>query len=82
MFPRLTLAILLLGVLSGSVVAMDELAEGFRAPPQETRRRVCWWWLNNLVSREGMYRRFRRLLGKDAADDGRRDMVAGKGGSQ
>jgi len=61
---RLLLAILLLGVLGGSVVAVDELADGFRAPPNEARPRVYWWWLNNLVSREGITRDLEQFRAK------------------
>ena len=49
-------AMLLWSSLSGSALAADELADGFRAPPSEARPRVYWWWLNNLVSREGITR--------------------------
>ncbi|MCY2994329.1 MAG: hypothetical protein NTY19_41615 [Planctomycetota bacterium] len=34
------------GTLSGNALAVDELADGFRAPPNEARPRVDWWWLN------------------------------------
>ena len=64
MLKKFTLAILLLGASSGSVVAGDELADGFRAPPQEARPRVYWWWLNNLVSREGITRDLEQFRAK------------------
>lgn len=34
----------------------DTLAEGFTRPPDEAKPRVYWWWLNNLVSKEGITR--------------------------
>ena len=56
MLKRFMLAVVLLGTFSGSALAVDELADGFRTPPNEARPRVYWWWLNNLVSREGITR--------------------------
>lgn len=56
MLKKVVLACLLLGALGGRAVAIDELADGFRVPPHEARPRVYWWWLNNLVSREGITR--------------------------
>ena len=56
MLKRFLLAALFQGTLSGNALAVDELADGFRAPPNEARPRVYWWWLNNLVSREGITR--------------------------
>ena len=43
---------------------MDELADGFRAPPDEAKPRVYWWWLNNLVSREGITRDLEQFQAK------------------
>ena len=64
MLKRFMLAALLLGTLSGNALAVDELADGFRAPPNEARPRVYWWWLNNLVSREGITRDLEQFQAK------------------
>jgi hypothetical protein len=34
----------------------DDLAQGFRQPPNFAQPRVYWWWLNSLVNREGITR--------------------------
>lgn len=58
MLTRLTLAVLLLGALSGRVgaVAEDELAVGFRTPPDANRPSCFWWWFNCLVDKEAITR--------------------------
>ena len=43
-------------VLPFGRVHTDELASGFAEPPNQAKPRVYWWWLNNLVSKEGITR--------------------------
>ncbi|MCY2988262.1 MAG: glycosyl hydrolase [Planctomycetota bacterium] len=56
MLKKFTLAVLLLGAFSGSAVAADELADGFRSPPDANRPSCFWWWFNSLVDKAGITR--------------------------
>ena len=45
------------GIGAGAAdVRTDELAGGFRQPPDSAKPRVYWWWLNSRVNREGITR--------------------------
>ncbi len=41
-------------LLIGARLAADELADGFRSPPDSCRPHVFWYWVNGNVSREGI----------------------------
>ncbi len=41
-------------VLVSSLYAADELAEGFKNPPQTALSWTYWWWLNSYVSEKGI----------------------------
>ena len=41
---------------AGLAVAQDALRDKFVSPPNEAKPRVYWWWLNNLVSQQGITR--------------------------
>lgn len=51
----LALLLILMAALTGTARA-ESLERGFQLPPPEARPRVYWWWLNNLVSKEGITR--------------------------
>lgn len=51
-----TLIVFTAVVFTGAFARADDLEAGFRAPPNEAQPRVYWWWLNNLVSKEGITR--------------------------
>ncbi|MCX6926917.1 MAG: glycosyl hydrolase [Verrucomicrobia bacterium] len=45
-------------------LAAGDLEAGFRTPPDEAKPRVYWWWLNNLVSKEGITRDLQEFKAK------------------
>jgi len=45
-------------------LAVGDLEAGFRSPPDEAKPRVYWWWLNNLVSKEGITRDLQEFKAK------------------
>ena len=48
----------------GLAVAHDALGENFLRPPDEAKPRVYWWWLNNLVSQQGITRDLEQFKAK------------------
>ena len=52
---------------AGLAVAQDTLREKFVAPPDEAKPRVYWWWLNNLVSQQGITRDLEEFKAKENA---------------
>jgi hypothetical protein len=50
----LRLALLLACTAFASPLLADELADGFRNPPQSARPRVWWHWMNGNVTKEGI----------------------------
>lgn len=50
----LRLAALLACTVLATPVLADELADGFRNPPQSARPRVWWHWMNGNVTKEGI----------------------------
>ena len=46
-------ALLACTLLSGPALA-DDLADGFRNPPQSARPRVWWHWMNGNVTKDGI----------------------------
>lgn len=44
--------------------ATMDLAAGFANPPNESKPRVYWWWLNNLVSEKGITRDLEQFKAK------------------
>ncbi len=64
MLKRLVVAAALIWTLCGNAMADDMLARGFLDPPNEAQPRVYWWWLNNLVSREGITRDLEQFKAK------------------
>src|ERR1700740_959101 len=50
----LRLALLLACTILAAPSRADELAEGFRNPPQSARPRVWWHWMNGNITKEGI----------------------------
>jgi len=50
----LRLAVLLACTFLAAPALADELADGFRNPPQSARPRVWWHWMNGNVTKEGI----------------------------
>ena len=48
------LAIFSLGLSSSFTLAADPLEDGFTSPPEQTRPRVYWYWLDGQISKEGI----------------------------
>jgi hypothetical protein len=62
---RIVVALLAFALLSPSLAtAADELASGFRNPPNTARPWVWWFWLNNNVSPESITRDLEQLKAK------------------
>lgn len=59
--PTALLAVL---ALAGIAFAADDLAEGFRTPPNESKPWCYWWWLNGAASKEGITRDFEEMRDK------------------
>ena len=56
MLKRFLLAALCLGTLSGNALAVDELADGFRDPPNAAKPWVYWYWMQANATRDGITR--------------------------
>ena len=50
----LRFAALLACTLLGGPALADDLADGFRNPPQSARPRVWWHWMNGNVTKDGI----------------------------
>jgi hypothetical protein len=50
--------------LSFMVAAADELATGWNAPPQDSKLRAYWWWLNGNVTAESITRDLEEMKAK------------------
>jgi hypothetical protein len=53
--------------LATSTQATMDLSSGFASPPDAAKPRVYWWWLNNLVSEEGITRDLEQFKAKGIA---------------
>ncbi len=53
-FRATGLALLLASTILAAPAAADDLADGFRNPPQSARPRVWWHWMNGNVTKDGI----------------------------
>lgn len=56
MSKALRLAALLACTAFATPLRADDLADGFRNPPQSARPRVWWHWMNGNVTKDGIYK--------------------------
>ena len=77
---RILLAMLTLSALSWSAAA-DELERNFAAPPETTKPRCYWYWMDGQITKEGITRDLEAMR-RVGIGEGYIGIIGGQSGSR